>query len=57
MVSQMKGKVRLFRFNPRYAFLGLLVELLKQAYSFLPQGGKEQFYVKRKRPRRTGKDG
>jgi len=55
LVSQLKGKVRLFRLNPRYAFKEPLEELLGRAYGFLSNDEKDRYYVKRKRPRRTGK--
>ena len=55
MVSQLKGRVRLFRLNPRYAFLAELTGLLGKAYGFLSHEEQQLYYVKRRRPRRTGK--
>ncbi len=55
VVSQLKGRVRLFRLNPRYAFLSELNQLLEKAYAFLSNEEQQLYYVKRKRPRRTGK--
>ena len=33
----MKGKVRIFRFNPRYAFRNELLALLRKAMMYLPE--------------------
>ena len=51
LVSQLKGKIRLYRFNPRYPFLPELRNLLEKAYSILPGKIKEKYYIKRTRPR------
>jgi DNA-binding transcriptional ArsR family regulator len=55
VVSQMKGKTRLFLWNPRYPFLPELRSLLKKALTFLPRKDKEEYFLQRRRPRRTGK--
>lgn len=55
LYSQLKGKVRLFGFNPRYPFRKELEELLKKAMVFLPEDEVRKYYRPRLRPRRTGK--
>ena len=55
LYSKLKGKVRLFGFNPRYPFKRELELLLEKILKFIPQEDKEKFYLPRLRPRRTGK--
>ncbi|MBN1822990.1 MAG: winged helix-turn-helix transcriptional regulator [Endomicrobiales bacterium] len=55
VVSQLKGKVRLYQFNPAYPFLGELKALLEKAMDVLPQDEIEKYYRMRTRPRRKGK--
>ncbi|MFA5097604.1 MAG: winged helix-turn-helix domain-containing protein [Candidatus Margulisiibacteriota bacterium] len=55
LVSKIKGKTRLYYFNPRYALLDEVKELLEKAFSFLPEKDREKGYNLRLRPRRTGK--
>lgn len=55
LYSRLKGKVRLFRLNPRYPFKKELEALLDKALKFVSQEEKERFYVLRLRPRLTGK--
>lgn len=55
LYSRLKGKVRLFGFNPRYAFKKELGSLLAKALQFVPDAEKERYYMPRLRPRRTGK--
>lgn len=55
VVSRLVGRVRIYTFNPRYAFLGELEALVAKAYEFLPEKEKDAYYRKRTRPRRTGK--
>ncbi len=54
IAAQLKGRTRLYRFNPRYPFLKELKRLLIKAYTFLPDDQREKFYERpiRKRPRR-----
>ena len=55
LVSQKKGNTRLFAFNPSYAFLNELKALLDKAMEMLPEKEIEKYYIKRRRPRKTGK--
>ncbi len=55
LYSKLKGKVRLFGINPRYPFKKELEALLEKALDFIPETEKEKFYLRRLRPRRTGK--
>lgn len=55
VVSQAKGRTRLFLWNPRYPFLKELQSLLEKAFEFLPDSEIKKYYRKRQRPRRTGK--
>ncbi|MDH7514011.1 MAG: hypothetical protein QHH14_13775 [Clostridiales bacterium] len=55
LYSKLKGKVRLFGFNPRYPFKKELEALLEKALKFIPKEEMEKFYIKRLRPRRSGK--
>jgi len=55
LYSRLKGKVRLFGMNPRYAFKKELETLLAKALQFIPEAEKERYYTPRLRPRRAGK--
>jgi DNA-binding transcriptional ArsR family regulator len=55
IVSQIKGKIRLYSFNPRYPFLEDLKNLLQKAMDSLPNEEIEKYYRMRTRPRRKGK--
>ncbi|MGH9892867.1 MAG: winged helix-turn-helix domain-containing protein [bacterium] len=55
LVSQLKGRTRLFSWNPRYPFLRELRTLLRSALESLPEADRKRFFVPRRRPRRTGK--
>lgn len=44
LTSQMKGKVRIFRFDPRYPFREELLALLKKAMMYLPEDEVRQYY-------------
>jgi len=55
LYSRLKGKVRLFGLNPRYAFRRELESLLEKALNFIPEDEKKKLYRPRLRPRRTGK--
>ena len=57
LVSFLRGKTRVYQFNPRYPFLTELKLFLEKTYLFLPQEYKARYYEKqeRTRPRRRGK--
>jgi len=55
IVSQNKGKIRLYTFNTRYPFLPELKQLLQKAMDVLPEAEIERYYRQRTRPRRKGK--
>ncbi len=55
LASYKAGRTRLYRFNPRYAFLKELKELLEKALAFYPADVLERLCVVRRRPRRRGK--
>ena len=55
LYSRQVGRTRLYGFNPRYAFLPELKELLKKALTFYPDEEKERLIMARKRPRRKDK--
>lgn len=55
LYSKLKGRIRLFGFNPRYPFKKELEALLAKALAFVPKEESERLYRPRLRPRRTGK--
>ena len=55
LVSQLKGRTRLFIWNPRYPFQQEVRALLRKALESLPQGERKRYFMARRRPRRTGK--
>jgi DNA-binding transcriptional ArsR family regulator len=55
LVSLLKGRTRLFTWNPRYAFLKEIRALLRKALRSLPKSDRQRYFTVRRRPRRTGK--
>lgn len=55
LVSFLKGRTRLYTFNPRYAFLSELKSLLEKSLAFYPPEERENLTMSRRRPRRKGK--
>ncbi|HKE10307.1 MAG TPA: ArsR family transcriptional regulator [Myxococcota bacterium] len=55
LVSQLKGRTRLFVWNPRFLFLDELREMLRKALRALPESERRRYFARRTRPRRTGK--
>jgi DNA-binding transcriptional ArsR family regulator len=55
LVSQLKGRTRLYTWNPRYAFLDEVRALLRKVLRALPEDERRRYFVKRRRPRRAGK--
>lgn len=55
LYSQLKGTVRLYGLNPRYPFKKELAALLDKVYDYLGSDVKDKYYIKRTRPRKSGK--
>jgi DNA-binding transcriptional ArsR family regulator len=55
LYSKLKGRIRLFGFNPRYPFKKELEALLAKALTFIPAEELDRLFRPRLRPRRTGK--
>jgi len=55
LVSVLKGRTRIYTFNPRYPFLHVLKEMLDQALSYYPEEERQRLLLSRRRPRRKGK--
>jgi DNA-binding transcriptional ArsR family regulator len=55
LVSQLKGRTRLFTWNPRYPFLAAVRSLLREALRALPEAEHQRYFGERRRPRRSGK--
>lgn len=55
LVSVLKGRTRLFTWNPRYPFLTEVRVLLRKALESLPAAERKRYFSQRRRPRRTGK--
>jgi hypothetical protein len=54
-VSILKGRTRIYTWNPRYPFLKEFKVFVEKAFEFIPEKEKERFYRERRRPRRLGK--
>lgn len=55
LVSVVKGRTRLFVWNPSYPFLRPIRELLALALERLPERERRRYFKQRRRPRRSGK--
>ena len=55
IASTLKGRTRVYTWNPRYPFLNEFKAFLEKAFEFIPQEEKERYYLERRRPRRKGK--
>ena len=55
LVSQEQGRTRVYRWNPRFAFLNQLRALLQSMIRSFPEAEIKKYYRKRMRPRRAGK--
>ena len=55
LISSLKGRTRLYTWNPRYPFRNELRALLKKALDQLPRSERERYFTQRRRPRRAGK--
>jgi hypothetical protein len=55
LVSGLKGRTRLYTWNPRYPFLAELRALLAKGLAALPVSERKRYFSDRRRPRRAGK--
>lgn len=55
LVSQLKGRTRLYTWNPRYPLNEELRQLLAKAISLIPAEEKKRYFYQRTRPRRKNK--
>jgi hypothetical protein len=55
LVSTLKGRTRLYTWNPRYPFLAELRALLSKGLAALPASERKRYFSDRRRPRRAGK--
>ena len=55
IVSHLKGRTRLYSWNPRYPFADELHTLLEKSFNFISEAELKKYYRKRMRPRRSGK--
>ncbi len=55
LVSQLKGKTRMYTWNPRNPFLKEIRALLEKSFEYLPEDEIKAYYRQRMRPRRAGK--
>jgi hypothetical protein len=55
LASVLKGRTRLFLWNPRYPFLAEVRALLAKALRALPDSERRRYFSQRRRPRRSGK--
>lgn len=55
LVSPLKGRTRLYTWNPRYPFRSELRALLAKALELLPREERKRDFAERRRPRRAGK--
>lgn len=55
LVSQLKGKTRVYYWSPRFALKTEFLAFLKRALTLLPQEERQLYFTQRRRPRRAGK--
>jgi DNA-binding transcriptional ArsR family regulator len=55
LVSSLRGRTRLYTWNPRYPFRRELRALLRKALDQLPASERKRYFTERRRPRRAGK--
>lgn len=54
-VSRMKGRTKLYTWNPRFPFLKELKALLEKAFEYTAAEEKQMYYSERTRPRKSDK--
>lgn len=55
LVSRMRGRTRLYAWNPRGPFVPKLRELLAVGLELVPREDRDRYYLQRRRPRAKGK--
>lgn len=55
LISQLKGKTRVYYWSPRFALKKEFLDFLNKALDLLPEEEKKKYFRKRTRPRRAGK--
>ena len=55
LISSLKGRTRLYSWNPRYTFRPELRALLRKVLEQLPLAERKRLFAERRRPRRAGK--
>jgi len=55
LVSRMRGRTKLYTWNPRYPFLKELQALLEKAFEYTTPDEKKAYYTERTRPRKSDK--
>ncbi len=55
LINQKVGNTRVYSFNPRYAFVGEVKQLVTKALDMCPESIKESLLYNRRRPRKKGK--
>lgn len=55
LVSSLKGRTRLYSWNPRYPFRRELRALLRKAIESISESDRNRYLTQRRRPRRAGK--
>lgn len=55
LASRLRGKVRIYQWNPRYPFLDEVKKLLSRNFEYLPENLKNKYFRQRTRPRRKDK--
>lgn len=55
LVSSLRGRTRIYTWNPRYVFQRELRAILRKALEQLPASERKRYFAERRRPRRAGK--
>lgn len=55
LINRRIGRTRLYEFNPRYAFVDEVKQLMAKAIEFVPEEMREKLLMNRVRPRKAGK--
>jgi len=55
LINQKVGNTRVYSFNPRYAFVDEVKQLMEKALTMCPEETREVLLYDRRRPRRKGK--